>query len=159
MTGHSPKRHRECIDLMIMKKTFCYDIKSQQTLGILDTEFNQKNKRIERDGMKNVSELGKVSIEQFSIKNTSSIDQIVSERCVIDHNQSKTKHFALTSLDLEVCNDRVIYTAASLALLRVGITHIKIHSMFSSIHRKIHMIKISFGDSNLTYEGGEIGYR
>ena len=27
MTGYSPARHRKCIDLVIIKKTLCYDIK------------------------------------------------------------------------------------------------------------------------------------
>ena len=46
MTGYAPKRHRTCVDLMIMKKSGCYALTKQRTLGILDTEFNQSNKRI-----------------------------------------------------------------------------------------------------------------
>ena len=46
LTGYAPNRHKQCVDLMIMKKHMCFDIKKQRTLGILDTEFNQNNKRI-----------------------------------------------------------------------------------------------------------------
>ena len=157
MTGYSPHRHRECIDLMIMKKAMCYDINKQRTLGILDTEFNQNNKRIGRDGMNNALRLKKIAKEQFAIKNTSSIDQIVSKRCVLDHNRSTRRCVALTSSDLEGCYDRIVHTAAALALLRVGIPHTKIRSMFSSIQRMVHSIRTSFGDSKITYGGDQIG--
>ena len=58
---------------MIMKKSQCYDIKKQRTLGILDTEFNQSNKNIGKEGMYNAIKLGKLAPEQFAVKNTSSI--------------------------------------------------------------------------------------
>ena len=157
MTGYSPNRHRECIDLMIMKKSMCYDINKQRTLGILDTEFNQNNKRVGRDGMNNALKLNKIAKEQYAIKNTSSIDQIVAKRCVIDHNRSIRRCLALTSSDLEGCYDRIIHTAAALALLRVGIPHTRIRSMFSSIQRMVHRIRSAFGDSELTYGGDDIG--
>jgi len=157
MTGYSPTRHRECIDLMIMKKPSCYELKKQRTLGILDTEFNQNNKRIGRDGMLNASKLGKIAKEQFAVKHTSSIDQVVSKRCAIDHNQSKRRCFALASSDLEGCYDRIVHTAAAIALLRVGIPHTKIKSMFASIQRMIHRIRTAFGDSEITYGGDDIG--
>ena len=53
---------------MIMKKAHCYDIKKQRTLGILDTEFNQSNKKIGKEGMDNAIKLGKLAPEQFSVK-------------------------------------------------------------------------------------------
>ena len=53
---------------MIMKKHMCFDIRKQRTLGILDTEFNQNNKRIGRDGMNNRMSLNKVAKEQFALK-------------------------------------------------------------------------------------------
>ena len=86
MTGYSPKRHRECVDLMIMKKLMCFYINKQCTLGIMDTEFNQNNKRIGRDGINIGLKLKKTANEQFAIKHTSSINQIISKKCVIDHH-------------------------------------------------------------------------
>ena len=125
---------------MIMKKLFCYDIDKQRTIGILDTEFNHNNKAIGKDGMNNALDLGAIAPEQFAIKKTSSIDQIISKRCMIDHHQSKRWCFSLTSSDLQGCYDRIIHTAAALALLRVGIPHSAISSMFSSIQHMIHKI-------------------
>ena len=107
--------------------------------------------------MLNASKLGKIAKEQYAVKNTSSIDQVVSKRCDIDHNQSKRQCFTLTSSDLEVCYDRITHTASAMALLRVGIPRTKIQSMFESIQRMVHKIKTAFGDSKISYGGDDIG--
>ena len=91
------------------------------------------------------------------MKNTSAFAQIVFKRCTMDHHHSKRKYFALTSSDLASCYDRIIHTAAVLALLRAGIPHTRINSMFSSIQRMVHQIKTMYGDSTITYGGDEIG--
>ena len=157
ITGYSPTRHRECVDLMIMKKSMCYDVQKQRTIGILDTEFNQNNKKMGKTGMDNAISLGKVAAEQFAVKHKAAIEQIVSKRCVIDHHHSKRRCFSLTSNDLAGCYDRIIHTAAALALLRVGIPHNTINSMFSSIQRMVHRIRTMYGDSDITYGGNDIG--
>ena len=110
-------------------------------LGILDTEFNQMNKKIGKDGMDNALKLNKVAPEQFAVKFTAAINQIVFKRCTMDHLQHKRRCFALTSSDLAGCYDRIIHTAAALALLRVGIPHQKIKSMFSTIQKMVHQIR------------------
>ena len=52
--------------------------------------------------------------------------------------RTKTSQFMqeiklVMSADLEACYDRIIHTAATLVLLRIGISHAKINSMFSTI--------------------------
>ena len=157
ITGYSPKNHRQCVDLMIMKKSHCYELKKQRTIGILDTEYNHNNKKIGKRGMDNAISLKKVAAEQFAVKNTSAIEQIISKRCTIDHHQSKRTCFALTSSDLSGCYDRIVHTAAALALLRVGIPHSKIKSMFDSIQRMVHKTRTTYGDSAFEYGGDDIG--
>ena len=44
-----------------------------------------------------------------------------------------------------------------MALLRVGIPHTKIQSMFGSIQRMVHRIRTAFGDSEISYGGDDIG--
>ena len=156
ITGYSPKRHKKCVDLMIMKKHMCFDIKKQRTLGILDTEFNQNNKRIGQDGIKNATKLNKIAKEQFAIKNSAAAEQIVSKRAVLDHSCYQRKIICLTSSDLEACYDRIIHTAASLALLRVGISHNKINSMFETIQKMTHRIRTLYGDSTITWGGDSL---
>ena len=43
ISGYSPERYRECIDLMILKRALEFELTKQRTLGILDTEFNHNN--------------------------------------------------------------------------------------------------------------------
>ena len=75
-------------------------VNKQRTLGILDTEFNQSNKRIGRDGMHNAIHLDKIAKEQFAIKDCAAPEQIVSKRCVIDHSRFKSSVLGLTRSDL-----------------------------------------------------------
>ena len=37
ITGYAPKRHKKCLDLMILKKAQSYELSTQRTLGLLDT--------------------------------------------------------------------------------------------------------------------------
>ena len=50
--------------------------------------------------------------------------------------------------------DTIVHNAAALALLRIGVSHKRISSMFSTIQRMTHRIRTAFGDSDITY-GGE----
>ena len=77
--------------------------------------------------------------------------------CVIDHQQSITQCFALTSCDLAGYYDRISHTAAALDLLRIGVPHNRIKSMFSSIQKMTHIIKTSYGESELSYGGDNLG--
>ena len=157
ISGYSPRRHRTCIDLMIMKKKACYDVNKQRTIGILDTEFNQSNKRTGKDAMNLAIENKIIANEQFAVKNVAPIHQIISRRCFVDHHHSKRRCFSITSSDLAGCYDRIVHTAAALALLRAGIPHTKIKSMFSTIQRMTHKIRTAFGDSSISYGGDDIG--
>ena len=63
ISSYSPIRHRKCVDLMILKKSQTYEMSSQRTLGILDTEFNQNNGFIGRHATNNSIDLGTVADE------------------------------------------------------------------------------------------------
>lgn len=157
-TGYSPSKHRRCIDLMILKKSNSYVAQKQRTLGILDTEFNHINNILGRDSMFAAIDSNNVANEQFCRPGRCSIDQTILKRCTFDHLHYNRKCFALTSCDLAGCYDRIIHTAASLALQRVGIPAPRIHSMFHSIQHMVHKVRTAFGDSTDTY-GGTLSHR
>ena len=157
ISGYSPERHRECIDLMILKRALEFELSKQRTLGILDSEFNHNNKLIGRECSVNSLRLDSLATEQFSRPGRSAIDQCISKRCTIDHHQSRRLSFAMTSCDLAGCYDRIVHNAEALALLRIGISHKRITSMFSSIQRMTHRIRTAFGDSEITYGGDDFG--
>ena len=56
--------------------------------------------------MNNAIKLKKIAKEQFAVKNTYCIEEVVSKRYVVDHHKSKPKCFALTISDLAGCFDR-----------------------------------------------------
>ena len=157
ISGYSPSRHRRCVDLMILKRAMNFNLSKQRTLGILDTEFNHANKCIGYTTTSNAIKLNSFATEQFSRPGRSAIDQCISKRCAIDHHQSTRQCFALTSCDLAGCYDRIVHTAAALALLRIGLSKPRIFSMFETIQRMTHKIRTAFGDSEGSYGGDNIG--
>ena len=98
-----------------------------------------------------------IADEQFARKGREPANQIIAKRCIIDHAQSMRHSLCLTSSDLAGCYDRIIHTAAALALLRIRIPHSSIMSMFSSIQKMEHRIRTAYGDSDITYGGNDLG--
>ena len=78
-----------------------------------------------RDAAINARFLNKIAPKKFATKGSASIYQTICKRCLIDHHHSKIFSFALTSSDLAGCYDRILHSAAAMALLRVGISHKK----------------------------------
>ena len=156
ITGYSPQRHRKCIDLAILKKSGNFDIDKQRTLGLLDTEFNHINKITGHEAMRNALQFNCIATEQYSRPQRSAIDHALNRTLTFDHFQYARRPFCLASCDLKGCYDRIVHTAAALALRRVGVKPQRIQSMFTSIQRMVHKIRTVFGDSNVTYGGDEL---
>ena len=156
ITGYSPKRYRQCVDLSILKKSGNFDIAKQRTLGLLDTEFNQMNKRMGHEAMNSALDNGCIATEQYSRPNRSAIDHALNRALTFDHFLYTRQPYCLASCDLEGCYDRIIHTAAALALRRVGVKPQKLETMFDSIQKMVHKIRTIFGDSDSTYGGEDI---
>lgn len=62
---------------------------SQRNLSIFNIEFNNNTKIIARAISKNSRKLGITTKEKFVIEGSASIDQIFTETCYFDYNQSK----------------------------------------------------------------------
>ena len=127
ITGYSPKRHRTCVDLQILEKAQTFEQNSQRTLCILDTEFNNINGHTGRQIIHNSTKLGVTADEHFTGENKSALQEIIAKRCVIDHQPSQRRCFDLTSCDLAGCYDRIVHTAAALAMLNTGISKSRIN--------------------------------
>jgi len=66
VSGYSPSRRRKCVDLMIMKKANSFAIEEQGTLGLLDSEFNHLNKRMQYKAMRLALDQDEIAPEQYS---------------------------------------------------------------------------------------------
>ena len=83
------------------EKKIKYELNAKRKLGIVDTKFNNNNKIIARAISTNSKMLGTISKEQYATKGSTSIDQIITKICYIDHDQSKKPCFELATCDLE----------------------------------------------------------
>ena len=63
ISGYAPKQHRNCVDLMIMKKDNNFEYSSQRKLGILDAEFNNNKKVVAKIARDNGLKLGALAVE------------------------------------------------------------------------------------------------
>ena len=156
-SGYSPSRHKQCVDLMILKKSQNYNIDRQRIIGILETEFNHSNRSLGRAAMDKAITCGAIANEQFSRPGRSAMDESILKRITTDHQYYKRECYAQTSVDLENNYDRIVHTAAALALLRIGVSHAKIHSMFETIQKMVHRVRTAFGESEGTYGGEFLG--
>jgi len=57
----------------------------------------------------------------------------------------------MASSDLKSCYDRIVHTAASLSMQRVGISPQIVKTMFETIQQCEHKIRTAYGDSTSTY--------
>ncbi|GFH51334.1 hypothetical protein CTEN210_07810 [Chaetoceros tenuissimus] len=151
---YSPKRHRTNTNLCIKKKKESAFADEQRFINILDAEKNQQNKIMQKEAMNKALQYGEIATEQYSRPGRNSLDHALNRRLVMDHRQYQRKPYAIGMSDLKGCYDRVIHNAAALALLRIRVSHKKIHSMFRSIQNMVHQVRTVFGDSEATV-GGE----
>ena len=75
------------------------------------------------------------------------IEHVLNRKLVFDYCAYKKQAYSLCPCDLKGCYDRIVHSAASLALQRIGISQAKITSMFGTIQQLIHKIRTVFGDS------------
>lgn len=158
VSGYSPKQWRECINLMILKKAMNFDLSKQRTLGLLDTELNQCNKHLQREAIKVALQTNSIAPEQYSRPGRDCKDHALNTRLTLDARQYERKCFSLAMSDLAGCYDRIVHTAAALALLRLGLKKPAIFAMFDIIQRMTHRVCTGYGDSDTTYGGNSYAH-
>lgn len=132
-----------------------FEIEKQRTLGILDTEINHLNKIMQHKAMHKALDQDEIAPEQYRRPGYTCIDHTLNRRLTSDDRQSKRLCWALTMSDLKGCYDRIVHIAACLALLWLGVSRTVLFTMFETIQRMIHRVRMAFGDSEETY-GGDI---
>jgi Reverse transcriptase (RNA-dependent DNA polymerase). len=153
VTGYAPRRHRQGIDVMLLKKENIYEVDRLRTIVLFDSEANMNYKHLGRRAMQAAISKGQIATEQYSRPQRKAIDHALNRRLIIDHQQYLRQPYALTSYDLKGCYDRINHTSASLALQRIGIAKSEVLSMFTSIQYMTHRVRTAFGDSAHTYGG------
>jgi exonuclease III len=153
LTGYSPRRHREGIDVMLLKKEKNYNVDSLRTIVLFDSEANMNYKHLGRRAMTAAISQGHIATEQYSRPNRKAIDHAINRRLVMDHQLYLRQPYAFTSCDLKSCYDRIIHSAAGLSLQKLGMSSQELTSMFYTIQHMSHKVRTAYGDSKQSFGG------
>ena len=152
-TGYSPSRWRKGTDVMLLKSPEIYLLKKLRTIVLYEADYNHENKRIGRDSMNMALQQGQIVHEQYSRPGRSAQDNALNKRLVFDHFRFRKEPFGMCACDLKSCYDRIVHSAASIALQRIGISLPRIQCMFSTVQRLVHHVRTAFGQSEGTFGG------
>ena len=139
---------------MLLKKEECYLLEKLRTIVLYEADYNHENKRLGRDAMNMALAQNKIADEQFSRPGRSAQENAVCKRLMFDYCRTRKQPFGICACDLKSCYDRIVHTAASIALQRIGIPRGKLIGMFGAVQKLVHRIRTLYGDSKGTY-GGE----
>ena len=151
--GFTPNRWKQGTDVMILKAPNVYLLDKLRTIVLYEADFNHENRRLGKIGMDMAINQSKIAPEQFSRPGRSAQDNALGKRLVFDHFRFLKKPFAMCSCDLKSCYDRVVHSAASLALQRVGVSPGALRCMFGTIQNMVHRIRTAYGTSNSSFGG------
>ena len=151
--GFTPDCWLQGTDVMILKAPNVFLLDKLRTIVLYEADFNHENRRIGKLGMNMALEQDKIAPEQFSRPGRSAQDNALGKRLVFDHFRFLKAPFGMCSCDLKSCYDRVVHTAASLALQRIGVPAAALKCMFGTIQNLIHQVRTVYGVSKLTFGG------
>ena len=153
ISGYAPQAWQEGVDVIILKAANDYRIEKMRTIVLYHPEFNMNNKRLGWEAMQVAISNNQLAIEQYSRPGRCAIDHVLNRQLSFNHFIYQRKPFGVCSCDLTGCYDRVVHSAISLAMQRLGFPPGAIQSQFSNIQKLIHRVRTAFGDSDLTYGG------
>ena len=120
-SGYVPHRWRQATDVMLLKKEGNYALDKLRTIVLYEADFNMYNKVTGRHCMQQALRLQQIAPEQYSRPQRSAIDHVLNRCLFFDHCSSQHLPFSLCSCDLQGCYDRIVHSAAILALRRLGL--------------------------------------
>ena len=151
--GFSPERWKKGTDVMILKAPEVYFLDKLRTIVLYEADFNHENRRLGKDAMTLALEKDLIAKEQFSRPGRSAQDNALAKRLVFDHFRFLKLPFGMCACDLTSCYDRVVHTAASIALQRVGVPKPRLKCMFNTIQHLVHTVRTAYGKSEKTFGG------
>lgn len=155
--GFSPDVWKKATDVMILKASGNTDLDALRTVVLYEADFNFINKQIGKIAVENAAQNGLMVEEQFAKSGSSPIDQCVSRRLIFDLVRFQKASLVMCSTDLLSCYDRIVHSAASLAMQKFGIPAEAMNSMFSTIQECLHKVRTGLGTSEKSYGGIQPG--
>jgi hypothetical protein len=121
-SGYSPLRWKQCIDVMIPKKSNRTDVDNLRTICLFEVDANYCFKHIGRQMMKNAEGHGTIAKEQYgSRKKHRAIDLAVNKVFTNDIFCQAKRTGAVCSNDAKACYDLIGHTPASICMQQQGV--------------------------------------
>ena len=156
LSGYSPSRWQQGINVMIEKKKGNYRVDRLRTILLYEADFNMNNKYLGRDMMQQAEKRKILANEQYgSRKKKAAILHALNKRLTFDILRQQKQNAGICSCDLKSCYDRIVHSFAALAMRRAGAAESSTTSMFSTIQKLQHKVRTAFGDSEGTFGGEE----
>ena len=157
--GFSPQRWLQGTDVMILKAPNVYFLDKLRTIVLYEADFNHENRRLGKTAMDMAIRQDKIAPEQFSRPGRSAQDNALGKRLVFDHFRLVKRPLGMCSCDLKSCYDRVVHSAASLALQNIGVPKEALQCMFGTIQNLVHKVRTAYGMSKETFGGASDKYQ
>ena len=158
-TGCSLPRWYNGINVMIPKKANSNRVDKLRTIVLMEPDFNLLNKIIGKRVMRMAEQADSIAPEQFgSRKKKSAIIHALNKQLTTDILRQDKTNFCLMILDAKDCYGRITPMMTSLAMKRQGATQAMMDLMLDTIAKMKHYIRTSFGDSDSTYQQGDIPF-
>ena len=138
---------------MILKTPEVFFLDKLRTIVLYEADFNHENRRLGKDAMSAALDMNHIAPEQFSRPGRSAQDNALGKRLVFDHYRFLKRPFGMCACDLKSCYDRVVHTAASLALQRVGVPLSRLKCMFETIQNLTYHVQTAYGRSEQSFGG------
>jgi hypothetical protein len=146
ISGYSPNRWQNGLNVMMDKKAGEIRVTKLRTLVLFEADFNQNNKSMARSMMANAEKYNLIAPEHYgSRKHHNAQDQGLNKVLLFDILRQKRQRAALNSVD------RIVHTAAGLTMRRVGAPAAVIESSFTTIAKLEHYIRTVYGDSTKSF--------
>ena len=156
VTSYSPTRWQEGLNVMIEKKAGNYRVDKLRTILLYEADFNQNNKLMAKTMMRQAETHQLLAPEQYgSRKFHNAQDQSLNKCLTFDILRQTRTRAGMAGVDLKSCYDRIVHSAAGLAMQRVGCPHPAIESSFQTIQQLRHFIRTIYGDSTRSFSANQ----
>jgi hypothetical protein len=144
--GFAPKRWKQCVDVMLLKKSGMTELSSLQTIVLFPVDCNFAFKHVGKEMMKIAEQYG-------SRKRHRAIDLALNKALTFDILPQLKRAGAICSNDAKSCYDLIGHMLAAISMQRVGLPRNIINCLFTTLQEAVHRVRTGFGDSKATYRG------
>jgi len=153
--GFAPQQWKQCLDVMIMKKSGVTDLSGLCTIVLFPADCNFAFKHVGREMMKVAEATKSLAPEQYgSRKRHKANDLAINKALTFDILRQLKRAGAICS-NAKSCYDLIGHTQASLSMQQVRVPKNIISCLFTTLQEAIHKVRTGFGDSK-AHSGGSV---